>query len=148
MSKETERVYLEGRMVSSFKAVAPDTKIGYENTDFKFPENEIYGEFFIVGGRGIVAGGSGGNTLVKRTPGFVQVTFWIPDETGIKTGNILREQVARIFELHRGRTSDGDVITFGVAEYPGASKANGWQPLVVKIGFHRDEIIPIQPGNV
>lgn len=148
MSKESERIYLEGRMAVQFKNAAPGVKIGFENTDFQIPSGEVYGEFFIVGGRGMPCGGSGGNTLIKRTPGFVQVTFWAPDETGTKAASLLRDTATRIFELHRARLSDGDVITFGVAEHPGAPKVNGWQPVIVKVPFYRDEIIPIPNGAV
>jgi hypothetical protein len=148
MSKETERAYLEKRMAILFKAAAPGTKIGFENTDFNPPSGEVYGEFFIVGGRGIPAGGAGGNTLLKRVPGFIQVTFWAPDETGLKAASLLRDKVVPIFELHRGRTTDGDVITFNIAEFPNAPKVNGWQPVIVKVPFHRDEIVPIPAGNV
>lgn len=148
MSKESERVYLEGRMAVQFNADAPGVLVGFENTDFKPPNEEVYAEFFIVSGKGKVIGGSGGNTVTKRTVGFVQITFWAPDESGTKTASLLREKAGKIFELHRGRTSDGDVITFDVAEYPGANKVNGWQPMIVKVAFHRDEIIPIPNGSV
>jgi hypothetical protein len=148
MSKESERVYLERRMAVQFKLAAPGVKIGFENTDFKPPSEEIYGEFFVVGGKGIIAGGAGGQTAIKRTVGFIQVTFWAPDETGTKAASLIRDKAGKIFELHRGRTDDGDVITFGVAEHPPASKVNGWQPLIVKVPFHRDEIIPIPNGTV
>jgi hypothetical protein len=148
MSKESERVYLEGRMATFWKSSSAGIKLGMENTNFKPPENEVYAEFFIVGGKGVVAGGSGGQTLIKRTPGFIQVTIWAPDESGTKTATILRDLAGRIFELHRARLSDGDVITFGVAEHPGAPKVNGWYPCIVKVPFYRDEIIPIPAGNV
>jgi hypothetical protein len=148
MSKESERIYLEGRMAVQFNISAPGVLIGFENTDFKPPSEQVYGEFFIVSGKGLVIGGAGGDTVIKRTVGFVQVTFWAPDETGTKAASLLRDKATPIFELHRGRTSDGDVITFGVAEYPGASKVNGWQPVIVKIPFHRDEIISVPNGTV
>lgn len=148
MSKESERVYLEGRMATFWKSTAPGVKLGMENTNFKPPVGETYAEFFIVGGRGVPIGWSNGKMVKKRTPGFIQVTIWAPDESGTKTASILRDLAARIFELHRGRTSDGDVITFGVAEHPGAPKVNGWYPCIVKVPFHRDEDIPVSPGNV
>lgn len=148
MSKESERIYLEGRMQALFKSAYPTVKIGFENTNFKEPEEEVYGSFYILGGKGVPVGGSGGQTLTKRTPGIVQVTFWAPDETGTKAATIMTDKVAAIFELHRGRTNDGDVITFKVAEYPKMGKVNGWQPVIVKIPFYRDERIPIPNGSV
>lgn len=148
MSKASERKYLEGRMAVQFKAAHPTVKIGMENTNFKEPEGEVYGSFYIIGGRGIPAGGSGGKTLIKRTVGFIQVTFWAPEESGTKAATLLTDTVARIFELHRGRTDDGDVITFKVAEFPKAPKVNGWQPVIIKVPFYRDEIIPIPDGHV
>jgi hypothetical protein len=148
MSKESERVYLERRMAVQFKLVSPGVKIGYENTDFKPPVEQVYGEFFVVGGKGMPVGGSGGQTLIKRTVGFVQITFWAPDETGTKTASLLRDKAGKIFELHRGRTDDGDVVTFSVSEFPNAPKVNGWQPLIVKIPFYRDETVPIPNGTV
>jgi hypothetical protein len=149
MSKETERVYLEGRMAAQWKIISPTVKIGFENTNFKPPTaNEVYAEFFIVGGRGIVAGGVGDGKVLKRTPGFIQITIWAPDESGTKTASILRDKAGKIFELHRGRTSDNDVITFGIADHPNAPKVNGWYPCIVKVPFHRDEVVPITPGNV
>lgn len=147
MSKETERKYLEGRMATVFKARYPSIKIGFENGNFKEPEG-LYGSFYIIGGRGVVIGGSGGKTLTKRTPGIVQVTFWAPDETGTKEATILCDAVAPIFELHRARLDDGDVITFKVAEYPKSPKVNGWQPVIIKVPFYRDEVIPIPDGHV
>lgn len=135
-------------MAAQFKTLAPGVPCGFENTTFKPPINAVYAEFFVVSGKGKVVGGSGGNTVTKRSVGFIQITIWAPDESGLKAASLVRDEAGKIFELHRGRTSDGDVITFDVAEFPGATKVNGWQPLIIKVSFHRDETIPVPNGNV
>lgn len=143
MSKEAERVYLEGRMATLFKAAFPGVKLGMANTNFKEPEDEVYATFWILGGKAVAAGGSGGNTIITRNPGIVQVTIWAPNESGMSDATKMADKIKTFFELHRGRTSTGDVITFKFAEFPKVGKVNGWQPVIVKIPFYRDETVTI-----
>lgn len=143
MSKQSQRVYIERRMETLFKSAFPDVKIGYENTDFEEPENEVYGLFYIRGGRGVPVAGSNGRKVTVRYPGYVQVTFWSPDQSGCKLATTYSDKVGDIFELHRGRDDDGNVITFKAAETPDSAKVNGWYPTIIKIPFYRDEPRPV-----
>lgn len=140
MSKESQRVYIEGRMAREFKRLHPNVKVGYANTNFKEPKEEVYATFTILGGKGVVVGGSGGSNVTTRYPGIVQVTFWSPDETGTSAATKLAGDVQDIFEFHRGRDSEGNVITFKAAEEPNGVKINGWYPTILKIPFYRDEM--------
>lgn len=142
MSKQSERAYIEGRMVALFSA-ASDVPIGYPNSNFKEPENTLFGRFTILGGKGVVVGGSSGSRVTTRYPGIVQVTFNSPDETGTVDATACIDIVKRIFELHRGRDTSGDVITFKAAEFPNSGKVAGWYPSIIKIPFYRDEIVAI-----
>lgn len=143
MSKAAEKKYLERRMKTLFKTAYPDVKLGIKNTNFKEPEDEVYATFAIIGGKGVPIAGSGGQTLITRYPGLVQVTFWSPNETGTNTAEEMRDTVKRFFEFHRGRTDTSDVITFKAAEFPEAGKVNGWQPVILRVPFYRDESVPI-----
>jgi hypothetical protein len=143
MSKNSERIYLERRMKTLFGSVRPNVPIGFQNTNFKEPKGQVYGLFSILGGKGVTVGGSSGKKVVNRYPGIVQVTFFSPDEKGIALATECIDDVARIFELFTGRDGEGNVITFKAAEFPNASKTNGWYPTIIKIPFYRDEHVPL-----
>lgn len=143
MSKDSERVYIETRMKTQFGSAKPAIKIGYPNSNFKPPENELYGELHILGGRTIVAGGSNGQQVVDRHTGIVQVTFYSPNESGAAEAGKLADIVAKIFRHSKGRTDAGDVVTFKSAEFPNTGKLAGFHATIVKIPFYRDEFVTV-----
>lgn len=143
MSKVSEEKYIRRRMLAEFKLKKPNIPIGFENDNFKPPENQVYGEFYILGGKGQAIGGSNGHKVINRYPGIVQVTFYSPKETGTVEATSCVDVVAKIFEHHRGRCEEGDVITFKAAEFPKMGNRGGWDVQIVKIPFYRDEEVPV-----
>ena len=143
MSKQSERTYIERRMKTLFGAAYPGVKIGYENANFKPPENQVYGELHILGGRTIVAGGSNGHNVVDRHLGIVQINFFSPNEKGVVLATQYGDKAAEVFRHSKGRDDAGDVITFKSAEFPNGGKIGGFQVTIIKIPFYRDEFVPV-----
>ena len=143
MSKESERVYIEGRMATIFGSAHPEVPLGFQNSNFIEPKESLFVRFHIMGGKGVAIGGAGGFSVVTRYPGIVQATVWTPDESGMSLANKIIDNVKSIFEYHRGRDVEGDVITFKAAEFPNQAATHGWHPVIVKIPFYRDQVTPV-----
>ena len=138
MSEQSQRIYITKRLEARMKAFDPTLKIAIPNLPFDAPENEVYGRMHIMGGRSLNAGKSGEDILIRRT-GILQVTFLSPAEKGTKRALDAVDEIARIFENHRGTDATGVQYNFKVAEIRNADLMGGWYPSIIRVPYFRDE---------
>lgn len=138
MSEQSQRVYITERLETRMKAFDPTLKIALPNLPFDPPEGEVYGRMHIMGGRSLNAAKSGDDILIRRT-GILQVTFLTPAESGTKRALAAVDEIARVFENHRGTDESGVQYNFKTAEIRNADLMGGWYPSIIRVPFSRDE---------
>jgi hypothetical protein len=143
VSKEAERVYLTNKMIAG--AGDLPFPIAYPNHEFNIPVNAAYGEFFIVGSpRPIIVGGQGTGKVRVRYVGFVQLTVWIPKDSGTKIGTLASDTFKDIFQFKLGRDAAQSSYKFGVLQDFNPDVKAGWECMVYRVPFQRDAIEAIQ----
>ena len=139
MSSEAQRVYLMERMLANLGRFS--FPIALPNQPFDAPKNATYGEFHILSGpKSVVIGGEGRGRARVRYVGSVQLTIWMPNDKGTKTGSEGSDAFRKVFQLFQGRDSANSTYKFGVIqEFTPQTKA-GWECAVVRVPFERDSI--------
>lgn len=145
MSKEAQRVYLTKKMKA--REAELGFPISYPNQPFNIPVNAPYGEFHILSGpRPIIVGGEGAGKVRIRYVGFVQLTIFLPKETGTKKAALAENVFKQIFQLKQGRDTAGSSYKFGVLQDFTPETKAGWECYVVRVPFNRDSIEEVQIG--
>lgn len=139
MSKEAQRVYLTTRMTNYLSQFG--FPIAMPNQPFDIPKNAVYGEFHVIDGpRPIIVGGEGRGRVRVRYVGFVQLTVWIPQDTGTKDGTQAEDKFRDIFQLHQGRDTAGSQYKFGALQAFTPQTKKGYECVVVRVPFERDSV--------
>ena len=146
MSKEAQRVYLTNKMKTRQGDL--DFPISFPNQPFNIPVNAPYGEFHIISGpKPIIVGGEGTGKVRVRYVGFVQLTVFLPKETGTKKATTSEDVFKAIFQFKQGRDAAGSTYKFGaLQDFTPETKA-GWECYVVRVPFHRDSVEEVQIGT-
>lgn len=139
MSEDAQREYLTNRITKELVKTDPDFKCRMPNQAFKIPEREVYGEFFILGGKGFTAAGRGEGQIIDRYPNMIQLTVHSPESAGTKKASQIIDAVKPIFEHHRGRDKAGSNYVFRTSETRHFDPNKGFWTSILRIPFHRDE---------
>jgi len=140
MSEESQRIYLTNRITKELVKTDPTFKCRMPNQSFKIPEREVYGEFFILGGKGFTVGGAGNKQIIDRYPNIIQLTVHSPESVGTTTACKIIDVVKKIFEHHRGRDAAGDTYLFRTSETRHFDPNKGFWTSILRIPFQRDEL--------
>ncbi len=145
MSVEAQRIYLSNKFTAGMTAAGVTLPVKMPNNSFDIPVNAPYGEFHIITGPvPITIAGEGRGKVRNRHIGMVQLTVWMPEDTGVKVGTRAGDKFGEIFQLKLGRDSAQNVYQFGVLQSFTPDTKTGYSVAVFRVPFTRDERAAVQ----
>lgn len=145
MSVEAQRIYLSNKFTAGMLAGGVTLPVKMPNVPFDIPVNAPYGEFHIITGPvPVTIAGEGRGKVRNRHTGMVQLTIWMPEDSGTKVGTRTGDKFKDIFQLKLGRDSSQDVYQFGVLQSFTPDTKTGYSVAVFRVPFTRDEVAAVQ----
>jgi Bacteriophage related domain of unknown function len=132
--RETQKRFAEG-FVSGSEPLFP---IQYENHPFMRPDGAPWGRFLMREGQR--ANATVGNDL-KRTPGFVMVQFFLPEDTGTKPAADAADKMAEIFDDTTITGTWGAIQFFSVGKQNVGKTDDGFYQVNISVEFRFDEAV-------
>lgn len=145
MSVEAQRIFLSNKFTGGMTAGGVTLPVMMPNTPFDIPVNAPYGEFHIITGPvPVTIAGEGIRKVRNRHTGMVQLTVWMPEDSGTKVATLVGDKFSDIFQLTLGRDSAGQVYQFGVLQSFTPDTKTNYSVAVFRVPFTSDEVARVQ----
>lgn len=132
MSYEIERQLIEDLFKTG---MGPGSAIQFGNTPFN-PPKEGYTRISILGGTSGLLGV--GNIQQRRYPGVIDVTVFVPTDSGNKLTREIADKVDAALAHKDVRQGSTRIVTYGIQFTP-IGKLGDWHQSNITVNFHRDE---------
>lgn len=137
MSEDTQRAWIENRLITQVAANQPAVALNITNVKFEIPTHQLYICYYILGGAGtqveIVDRG------YERHVGVLQVDVMAPENDGTGAQTRLADWVIKLFSRQKALLTDGAYLNFRVGSSTQLGNKEGVARRVCSIPYWRDE---------
>lgn len=141
MSEDTQRAWIEERLINSLPLAPVEADVEINNVKFKTRDGVPYLTYFILGGDGkqaeLVQGG------YERHVGVLQIDVLVPENTGTGDLSRLAAWATKLFSRESVLLPDNARLRFRVGSHTYLGVRDGLARRVVSVPYWRDEKQPV-----